>query len=171
MNDECVPARMVRARGGKQIGDYCSKVQGSRQARDELTKREGPPQGDKNYCCHNCPNDSSAPAGFVCTLHTRWGTNYENAMDQAPETRKRNAVAGGRVGGNSPNNPNKLQVTCPHCGKTGAKMAMSRWHFDNCPHKLPQLLSPTQSAAHVVEGFSLALPRCHAAPVPNSCTV
>jgi len=23
-------------------------------------------------------------------------------------------------------------VTCPHCGKTGGKSAMHRWHFDNC---------------------------------------
>lgn len=25
--------------------------------------------------------------------------------------------------------------TCPHCSKTGQKIAMGRWHFDNCPHK------------------------------------
>lgn len=27
---------------------------------------------------------------------------------------------------------NKGKVTCPHCGKTGQKTAMMKWHFDNC---------------------------------------
>jgi len=27
---------------------------------------------------------------------------------------------------------NKLQVTCPHCGKHGQYSNMKRWHFDNC---------------------------------------
>lgn len=26
-------------------------------------------------------------------------------------------------------------VTCPHCGETGGKSAMTRWHFDKCKHK------------------------------------
>ena len=27
--------------------------------------------------------------------------------------------------------------TCPHCGKQG-KVGMTRWHFDNCKHKMAQ---------------------------------
>jgi hypothetical protein len=27
---------------------------------------------------------------------------------------------------------NKQQVSCPHCGTTGAIAIMGRWHFDNC---------------------------------------
>ena len=27
--------------------------------------------------------------------------------------------------------------TCPHCGKQG-KVGMTRWHFDNCKHKVAQ---------------------------------
>ncbi len=27
---------------------------------------------------------------------------------------------------------NSLQVTCPHCNKTGGRSPMHRWHFDNC---------------------------------------
>lgn len=27
------------------------------------------------------------------------------------------------------------KVKCPHCGKTGGKPAMKRWHFDNCSQK------------------------------------
>lgn len=29
-------------------------------------------------------------------------------------------------------NPNEDIVTCPHCGKSGAKPGMKRWHFDKC---------------------------------------
>jgi hypothetical protein len=25
-----------------------------------------------------------------------------------------------------------IQVSCPHCGKTGNKFIMKRWHFDKC---------------------------------------
>ena len=61
-------------------------------------------------------------------------------MDKSPETRAKTSKAGGKIGGkiagkivaNRPDHPNKLKVTCPYCGTTGAKMIMSRWHFDNC---------------------------------------
>ncbi len=26
----------------------------------------------------------------------------------------------------------KIQITCPHCNKSGGQGAMLRWHFDNC---------------------------------------
>lgn len=29
----------------------------------------------------------------------------------------------------------QIQVTCPHCNKTGSQPAMIRWHFDNCKRK------------------------------------
>lgn len=28
----------------------------------------------------------------------------------------------------------KKQVTCPHCGKSGTRTAMYRWHFEKCRH-------------------------------------
>lgn len=28
--------------------------------------------------------------------------------------------------------PNKVQVTCPHCNKSGGAVNMKRYHFDNC---------------------------------------
>lgn len=31
--------------------------------------------------------------------------------------------------------PNQTLVTCPHCGKTGAKPGMAAWHFDKCRNK------------------------------------
>jgi hypothetical protein len=30
------------------------------------------------------------------------------------------------------NHPNKIQVTCPHCGKTGGAVNMKRYHFEHC---------------------------------------
>jgi len=94
MSDECIPARMKQARGSKSVGDPCSRRAGISQAREELVKREGPPQEGKNVCCHTCPNDSSAPNGFVCTLHTRWGTHSENRLDISVEERKAAAKLG-----------------------------------------------------------------------------
>jgi hypothetical protein len=160
----CVPAVMKVAQRGKQVGDLCSATRGIKQARAELIRREGPPRGDRKYCCHTCPNDSTAPAGFVCTLHTRWGSAHDNIMDQDPEVRRQRSRIGGRAAGRisgrivcaRSDNPNKVQVTCPYCEKTGQKWAMSRWHFDNCKHKSPQLSSVTQFAAHV--GMASASP-------------
>lgn len=31
--------------------------------------------------------------------------------------------------------PSCIKATCPHCGKTGSRVNMRRWHFDNCKHK------------------------------------
>lgn len=33
------------------------------------------------------------------------------------------------------NHPNKVQMTCPHCNKTGGATNMKRYHFDNCKKK------------------------------------
>jgi len=34
------------------------------------------------------------------------------------------------------NHPTKTLIECHHCGKTGPKPQMKRWHLDNCKHKL-----------------------------------
>ena len=161
MTEECVPAR-------KKNGEIAKGATAHNRMREALEEREGPrPPG--MICRHLCKNDSTAPNGFVCVLHTVWGTYSENTMDRSPETRARGPKIAGRIavesgrlremskiGGriavesgqlreaqriiaNSPNNPTKLQVTCTHCGKTGAKMIMTRWHFDNCKHKSPSV--------------------------------
>ena len=113
-----------------------------------LEEREGPRPFPKAVCRHLCENDSMAPNGFVCTLHTTWGTFSENNMDRSPEMRtkggriggKHRSPNGGKIGGriwaNRPDHPSKVQVTCPHCGKVGTKLSMARWHFDNCKFKL-----------------------------------
>jgi ssDNA-binding Zn-finger/Zn-ribbon topoisomerase 1 len=46
---------------------------------------------------------------------------------------------------------NKQQVTCPHCGTTGAIAIMGRWHFDNCksaPNPKPRKKYPKQVCPH-----------------------
>lgn len=139
MHDECVPALMTKAQGGKQVGDPCCKDYGKLRARRELIRRDGKPPFVGAVCRHLCKNDSQAPNGFVCIKHTVWGTHSENMQDKDPEVRKRGGQIGGRIVGSivsaRPDSVNKVRVTCPHCGKVGAKMAMMRWHFDNCKEK------------------------------------
>ena len=131
---DCVPAL-------NRDGSYSKKGgHANRQMYKALEEREGPRPFQKAVCRHLCKNDSTAPNGFVCTLHTTWGTTSENCQDKSPETRAKSArIAGkhrspngGKIGANKPDHPNKVQVTCPHCGKVGAKMVMARWHFDRC---------------------------------------
>jgi hypothetical protein len=152
---ECVPAV------NKWTGEILNGSSGGHKARKILEEREGPPPFPKAVCRHLCENDSMAHKrenGFVCTLHTTWGTAYENKMDQSTENRAKGPRIGGRISGriavengqlasvaskggkisaNRPDNSNKLKVTCPYCCKTGQKMTMARWHFDNCRHKPP----------------------------------
>jgi hypothetical protein len=146
MTDECVPAVMKQARGWKSVGDPCFGRGGMRQAREELTKREGPPPFPGAVCRHLCKNDSMAPNGFVCTLHTTWGTQKENVMDQSPEARGRLREAG-RIVTARPDHQCRVDVVCPHCGKTGQKWAMMRWHFDRCKHRAPIGFSGLPSVA------------------------
>ena len=112
-------------------GEILSASSGAAKARKILKGREGPPPFQKAVCRHLCKNDSMALNGFVCTLHTIWGTQSENCQDKSPEMKAK----GPKISGNMSDNPNKLQVTCPHCGKVGTKLIMSRWHFDNCKLK------------------------------------
>jgi len=133
-NTPCVPALMTRAYGDKKVGDYCGRPASMGKAREELTKREGPKPFPGAVCRHlpECENDSTMPNGFICILHTTWGSQSENVMDQDPDDRKRGGRIGGRIASAQPDNPCKLHVTCPHCGKTGQKMTMARWHFERC---------------------------------------
>jgi hypothetical protein len=101
-------------------------------AREALILREGPPPFEGAVCRHLCKNDSMAPNGFVCTLHTTWGTVSENMMDKPEYVRSQKRAL-------SPNAPMQKQRTCPHCGKVGAGPGMVMWHFDKC-RSLPQNL-------------------------------
>ena len=85
---ECVPAVRLD-------GKYVSLGEGRTRARDALIVREGPPPFDDAICRHLCENDSQARNGFVCTLHTTWGTQSENMRDRTPER----AAAGGKISG------------------------------------------------------------------------
>jgi len=92
------------------------------------------------------------PNGFICATHTTWGTPKENIADQGIEVRKEAlrkaracqtrdmklpSLSKGRL---SAKHANKQVITCPHCGKSGKKPPMIRWHFDNCPTSLTSFL-------------------------------
>jgi len=104
-NEKCVPAVYIKGKKKGQIIS-CSR-QGRDRARRELTKRDGPCPPDKDLCRHTCDNDSTAPNGFVCVLHTVWGTYQENKMDQPEEKRK---ICGKKTAA--------VVRTCPYCGRT-----------------------------------------------------
>ena len=88
MDFKCVPA--VRRDGSA----VCLR-EARQRARDALILREGLPPFDGAVCRHLCENDSMARNGFVCTLHTTWGTHSENMRDRTPER----AAAGGKISG------------------------------------------------------------------------
>lgn len=50
-------------------------------ARKELIKREGPAPFKGAVCRHTCENDSQAPNGFTCIVHTVWDTISQNVKD------------------------------------------------------------------------------------------
>ena len=113
-NKECVPAVCTK---GKKKGKYPTRSWAIKIARKELTKRDGPPPFPDAVCRHLCENDSMVPNGFVCTIHTTWGTYQENRMDQPEELRKKSA---------------SIERTCPHCGRTIKGVAYFRYHGENC---------------------------------------
>jgi hypothetical protein len=120
MDNECIPARL---RNGE-IASHCR--QAKRIARQALIEREGPPPTSKHVCRHLCVNDSQCHKrvdGFVCVIHTTWGTHIENMNDKPIEKR----LAGGRAACN-------LEYTCPYCGKAGRGPSM-KGHINKCKCK------------------------------------
>lgn len=82
-----MPARRRISSGGK-VGSYADARTGGKQAYDALMSRR-PPGSKKGHfkgavCCHTCPNDRSAPNGYVCKnpAHLYWGTKGDNTTDQ-----------------------------------------------------------------------------------------
>ena len=82
LKNGCIPARRRISSGGK-TGSYANARTGGKQAYSAL-KKVKPPSKTKNICCHKCPNDRSAPNGYVCTnpAHLYWGTKGDNTVDQ-----------------------------------------------------------------------------------------
>ena len=109
----CIPAVHWKT------GEILKGRGGIRKARKILIQREGPPPFEGAVCRHLCENDSSKAwvDGFICVLHTVWGTQSENERDKIPIIRR-----------------------CPHCNLEGAGSAMIRWHFDNCKYRNPGLI-------------------------------
>lgn len=78
------------------------------------------------------------------TMYERYGGDYykqiaklsrpSRSMQDAWKQKLRenpNCAAGGK------SNLGRVRekIICPHCGKSGARNVMSRWHFDSCPSK------------------------------------
>ena len=120
-NKECVPAVYI---SGKKKGQIAKRSRAVKIAREELTKRDGPCPPDKDLCRHTCDNDSTMPNGFVCTLHTTWGTYKENSNDRSEEKRKASGKKAAAV-----------VRTCPYCGRTIKGLNYLRWHGENCKQK------------------------------------
>lgn len=119
----------------------CIPVKHQSTARARLIKREGPAPFEGAICRHLCENDSRKLNGFVCSLHTTWGTQKENIADQGEgagiykmsrESKSKGGVKSGTAAMTNPNHSCRQQVECPHCGKVGMRNAMLRWHFDRC---------------------------------------
>ena len=74
-------------------------------------------------------NKTNQEVGKQCWENGRIPTTHNWST---PEGR----VAGGKTGFQKQlangKNPCAVDVTCPHCGKTGKQMIMKRWHFDRC---------------------------------------
>ena len=87
LKNKCIPARRKITSGGK-AGSYADARTGGKQAYAALMKKK--PAGSKGghfkdaVCCHKCPNDRSAPQGYVCInpAHLCWGTKGDNTTDQ-----------------------------------------------------------------------------------------
>jgi len=131
---ECIPARL---RNGE-IASHCRHA--IRIARQALIEREGPPPTPRHVCRHLCANDSQCHKrvdGFVCVLHTCWGTQSENSMDVPIEIRRASAAAGGKAGAGAGGKVSANRVkACPHCGKEVRGPSIYQNHFDRCKLRL-----------------------------------
>jgi len=123
MGNECIPARLRN-------GEIAPSRQARRIARKVLTEREGPPPTPKHVCRHLCQNDSMTRNGFLCVIHTTWGTYSENNMDQAIEIRRARGKVAGKIVCN-------LEHTCPYCGRSGIGPAF-RGHINKRKCARPQ---------------------------------
>ena len=98
---ECVPAVYKQKNRRGQIAKRSRAMQ---IAREELTKRDGPPPFPDAVCRHLCENDSTGPNGFICIIHTEWAEQSENIKDQGENQSGRKNCA--------------IERTCPYCGRT-----------------------------------------------------
>lgn len=97
--------------------------------------------GTHNFLGDNNPNRKRAALGLQSErvkrqqeqrikegTHHWLGGEYQRRQVQKQIAEGRNVFIGDK-------NPNKRQVTCPHCGVTGGYGGLRRWHFDNCKGK------------------------------------
>ncbi len=79
------PVCRIKNKVGKPMGRSGAALQRVYEATEE---RCGPrPPG--YVCRHLCENDSNAPNGFICMIHTEWNTQSVNLLDRSYEAARR----------------------------------------------------------------------------------
>jgi len=102
-------------------------------------------RGKDKYCMARFNDEGPYQIGNIKCI-----TNAENRAEQdnshcklppmTPEVRKRKSEWLRKLLA-TPEQQERLfemctePLTCPHCGKAGKGVVMSRWHFDNCAHR------------------------------------
>lgn len=72
-----------------------------------------------------------------------WAKNISNGLRGHVVTKQTREKISKSLMGNTPHNkgvPDKI-VECPHCGKSGGRSVMKRWHFENCKKNLQAHIS------------------------------
>lgn len=150
LSSPCIPVIQNNNTSVKKAGEYANPIPGSRVAKKTLIEHHNLEKfngrAEKVHTCHMCKNDSQARNGFVCMNpeHLYFGTISENHHDIPPEVRKQAASkagkAGGKIGGKigmANGNHNTLtKAKCVHCGYESNIPLITRWHNDNCKHKV-----------------------------------
>jgi len=62
-------------------------------------------------------------------------THSPEVIEKIKEARARQVEKQGSVMTEEARRKLREKLTCPHCGKTGGKSIMKRWHMDNCKYK------------------------------------
>lgn len=65
---------------------------------------------------------------FLTNNPSKSGNHHRTGAIHTPESKLKTSLS----------IKSKPNLTCPHCGKTGAHTPMKRWHFDNCKFLLTQ---------------------------------
>lgn len=83
------------------------------------------------------PSISEKLKGKQFTLGLVWANDGKQNYRLQPDDARLQTLARGRLieSGAASKGFKQREITCPHCGKTGANTNMKRYHFDNCKSK------------------------------------
>lgn len=110
----------------------------SQEEKDEVNRKrsiatKGVPKPQKRSKCDHCGKEGSQ--NYITRYHN---DNCELVLspEKLEQRNLENAILYEklRIAATGKGKPHEL-LTCPHCGKTGGKGGIKRWHLDNCKHK------------------------------------